>query len=98
MNADRSPSRRADRTNHPDYPDPNAGPHPAEPLPSRGAMIAFAALPAATVVALSFPTVAAVALAAICGAVAGATLGRRYPNAVGRTLRLPADDGAVREA
>ena len=92
MNADRSPSRRTD------YPDPNAGPHPSEPLPSRGAMIAFAALPAATVAALSFPTAAAVALAAVCGAVAGAAIHRRYPGAVERTVRLPDDGGAVREA
>ncbi|WP_231899156.1 hypothetical protein [Halorubrum trapanicum] len=97
MNADRSPSRRTDRPDHPDYPDPNAGPHPSEPLPSRGAMIAFAALPAATVVALSFPAAAAVALAALCGAVAGAALGRRYPSAVDRTLSLPNDDAGVGE-
>ena len=92
MNADRPPSRRTD------YPDPNAGPHPAEPLPSRGAMVTFAALPAATVAALSFPTAAAVALATLCGAVAGAAIHRRYPSAVERTVRLPDDDGAVREA
>jgi uncharacterized membrane protein YfcA len=61
-------------------------------------MIAFAALPAATVAALSFPTAAAVALAALCGAVAGAAVHRRYPSAVDRTVRLPDDDGAVREA
>ncbi|WP_239641233.1 hypothetical protein [Halorubrum distributum] len=95
MNADRSPSRR---TAHPDHPDPHATPHPAEPLPSRGAMIAFAALPVATVAALSFPIAAAVALAALCGAVAGAALHRRHPTAVDRTFRLPDDDGAVREA
>ncbi|WP_249191485.1 hypothetical protein [Halorubrum ruber] len=95
MNADRSPSRRTD---HPDYPDPNAGPHPAEPLPSRGAMIAFAALPVMTIAVLSFPVAAAVALAALCGAVAGAALHRRHPSAVDRTFRLPDDDGTVREA
>ncbi|WP_233559366.1 MULTISPECIES: hypothetical protein [unclassified Halorubrum] len=92
MNADRSPSRRTA------HPDPNAGPHPSEPLPSRGAMVAFAALPVATVAALSFPTAAAVALAALCGAVAGAAIHRRYPAAVDRTVRLPDDNGAVREA
>ena len=91
MNADRSPSRRTA------HPDPNAGPHPAEPLPSRGAILAFAALPVATVAALSFPTAAAVALATLCGAVAGAAILRRYPTAVDRTVRLPDDDGAVRE-
>ncbi|WP_233561675.1 MULTISPECIES: hypothetical protein [Halorubrum] len=92
MNADRSPSGRTAR------PDPNAGPRPSEPLPSRGAMVAFAALPVATVAALSFPTAAAVALAALCGAVAGAAVHRRYPATVDRTVRLPDDDGAVREA
>ncbi|WP_235681745.1 MULTISPECIES: hypothetical protein [Halorubrum] len=92
MNADRSPSRRTA------HPDPYVGPHPSEPLPSRGAMVAFAALPVATVAALSFPTAAAVALAALCGAVAGAAIHRRYPAAVDRTVRLPDDDGAVREA
>jgi hypothetical protein len=61
-------------------------------------MIAFAALPVATVAVLSFPTAAAVALAAVCGAVAGAAIHRRYPNAIDRTVRLPDDDGAVREA
>ncbi|ELZ51811.1 hypothetical protein C464_00409 [Halorubrum coriense DSM 10284] len=91
MTADRSPSRRTD------YPDPNAGPHPSEPLPSPGAMIAFAALPVTTVAVLSFPTAAAVALAALAGAVVGATLHRRYPSAVGRTLRLPDGDASVRE-
>lgn len=92
MNADRSPSRR---TGHPD---PYAGPHPSEPLPSRGSMIVFAALPVATVGAFSFPTAAAVALAALCGAVAGAAIHRRHPSAVDRTFRLPDDDGAIREA
>ncbi|TKX42161.1 hypothetical protein EXE49_12515 [Halorubrum sp. ASP121] len=61
-------------------------------------MVAFAALPVATVAALSFPTAAAVALAALCGAVAGAAAHRRYPATVDRTVRLPDDDGAVREA
>ncbi|MFW6317848.1 MAG: hypothetical protein ACOC06_05185, partial [Halorubrum sp.] len=75
MNPDRSPSRRTV------HPDPYAGPHPSEPLPSRGAMIAFAALPIVTVAALSFPTAAAVALATVCGAAAGAALHRRYPSA-----------------
>ncbi|RLM76583.1 hypothetical protein DVK07_00410 [Halorubrum sp. Atlit-26R] len=61
-------------------------------------MIAFAALPVATVAVLSFPTAAAVALATLCGAVAGAVIHRRHPNAVDRTFRLPDDDGAIREA
>lgn len=92
MTPDRSPSRRTD------HPDPTTGPHPSEPLPSRGAMTAFAALPVVTVAALSFPTASAVALAALCGAVVGATLHRRHPDAVERTFRLPDDDRAAREA
>jgi len=56
-------------------------------------MIGFAALPVVTVAVLSFPTAAAVALAAL----AGAALHRRYPSAVGRTLRLPDGDASVRE-
>lgn len=59
-------------------------------------MIAFAALPVVTVAALSFPIAAAVALAALCGAVAGAAIHRRHPSAVERTVRLP-DRDAVRE-
>ena len=92
MNADRSPSRRTD------HPDPYVGPHPSEPLPSRAAMIAFAALPVATVAALSFPVATAVALAALCGAVAGATLQRRHAGAIERVVRLPDGDADVREA
>ncbi|MDB2224685.1 hypothetical protein PM023_08380 [Halorubrum ezzemoulense] len=46
---------------------------------------------------LAFPIAAAVALAALAGAVVGAALHRRYPSAVGRTLRLPADDASIRE-
>ncbi|SFR32646.1 MULTISPECIES: hypothetical protein [Halorubrum] len=92
MTADRSPSRRTV------HPDPYANPHPSDPLPSPGALVAFAALPVLTVAALSFPTAAAVALATLCGAVAGAALHRRYPRAVDRTVRLPDDDGAVGKA
>ncbi|GAA0726968.1 hypothetical protein J2744_002470 [Halorubrum trapanicum] len=91
MNPDRSPSRR---TVHPDL---YANPHRSAALPSLGVAIAFAALPVLTVAALSFPTAAAVALAALCGAIAGAALHRRYPSAVDRTIRLPDDEGAVRE-
>ncbi|WP_297884570.1 hypothetical protein [uncultured Halorubrum sp.] len=91
MTADRFPSRRTD------HPDPYAGPHPSGPLPSPGEVIAFAALPVATVAVLSFPVAAAVALAALAGAVVGAALHRRYPTAVGRTLRLPDGDASVRE-
>jgi hypothetical protein len=49
-----------------------------------------------TVAVLSFPAASAVALAALCGAVAGAVLHRRYPSAVDRTLRLPDDDASLR--
>ena len=68
MTADRFPSRRTD------HPDPYAGPHPSGPLPSPGEVIAFAALPVATVAVLSFPVAAAVALAALAGAVVGAVV------------------------
>ena len=61
-----------------------------------GATIVFAALPLLTVAVLSFPAASAVALAALCGAVAGAALHRRYPGAVDRTLRLPDDDASLR--
>ncbi|WP_424013900.1 hypothetical protein ACOZ35_12560 [Halorubrum xinjiangense] len=92
MNPDRSPSRR---TVHPDL---YANPHRSAAVPSLGTAIAFAALPIVTIAALSFPVAAAVTLAALCGAVAGAALARRQPNAVNRALRLPNDEGAVREA
>ena len=92
MTPDRSPSRR---TVHSDL---YANPHRSATVPSLGAAIVFAALPVVTVAALSFPTAAAVALAALCGAVAGAALHRRYPTTVDRTFRLPGDDGAAREA
>ncbi|MDB2242197.1 hypothetical protein PM076_14095 [Halorubrum ezzemoulense] len=78
-------------------PDLYACPHPTESLPSLGATIALAALPAVVVGVLAFPIAAAVALAALAGAVVGAALHRRYPSAVGRTLRLPADDASIRE-
>ena len=92
MNADRSPSRRTVN------PDPYVGPHPSESLPSPGAMIAFAALPVAAVAVLSFPTATAVALAALCGAVAGAAFQRRHADAIDRIVRLPDGDTDVREA
>ena len=92
MNSDRSPSRR---TVHPDL---HANPHRSAAVPSLGAAVAFAALPVATIAVLSFPVAAAVALAALCGAVAGAALARRHPNAVDRAFRLPDDEGAVRKA
>lgn len=92
MRPDRPPSRRTVR------PDLHASRHRSAALPSLGVAVAFAALPVATVAALSFPTAAAVALAALCGAVAGAALHRRHPNAVDRTLRPPDDGGAAREA
>ncbi|MGM0448497.1 MAG: hypothetical protein ACQERM_09660 [Methanobacteriota archaeon] len=86
MPPDRSPSRR---TVHPNQ---YANPHRSAAVPSLGATVVFAALPVVTVAALSFPTAAVVALAALCGAVAGAALHRRYPTAVNRTFRLPDDD------
>ncbi|VTT86906.1 hypothetical protein DM2_2944 [Halorubrum sp. DM2] len=92
MTTDHDPSRRRVR------PDPYANPHPATPLSSPGVAVAFAVLPVLTVAVLSFPVAAAIALAALLGGVAGAALHRRYPDAVGRTLRLPNDDASVGEA
>lgn len=91
MNPDRSPSRRTV------HPEPHATPHPSEPLPSLRTAVVLAALPVVTIAVLSYPTAAAIALAALCGAVAGVALHRRYPSAVDRTVRLP-DDDAIREA
>lgn len=55
-------------------------------------MVAFAALPVLLVAVASFPVAAAVALALVVGAVAGAAIQRRYPSAVDRTLPVPRGD------
>jgi len=64
-------------------------------ISSPGVAVAFAVLPVLTVAVRSFPVAAAVAFAALFGGVAGAALHRRYPDAVGRTRRLPDDDASV---
>jgi len=85
-----SPSRR---TRHPDL---YTGPAPADRAPSWRATAAIAALPVLTLAVAAFPTAVAFAAVALAGAVAGAALHRRYPDAFDRTLgrarRTPGDD------
>ncbi|EMA60799.1 hypothetical protein [Halorubrum lipolyticum] len=87
-----SPSRR---TRHPDL---YAGPAPSDRAPSWRATLTFAALPALTLAVAAFPTASAFAAASLVGAIAGAALHRRYPDAFdrafGRALSAPADEPA----
>lgn len=50
------------------------------------------ALPVFAAVVASFPTAAAIALAAIAGAVVGAALQRRYAGALDRAIPAPASE------
>jgi len=90
-----SPSKR---TRHPD---PYAGPAPADRAPSWRATTAIAALPVLTLAAAAFPTAVSFVAAVVTGAVAGAALERRYPDALDRAIArarpTPGDD-AVRAA
>jgi len=81
-----SPSRR---TRHPDL---YAGPAPSDRAPSWRATLTLAALPVLTLAVAAFPTAVAFAAASIAGAVAGAALHRRYPDALDRAFEraLPA--------
>lgn len=91
MTTEQIPAERSTHT------EPYADSRPAERLPSIGTMIAFATLPVVTIMALSFPVVAAVGFAAIFGGTVGVVLHRRYPNAVDRRVRLPSG-GELRDS
>ena len=86
MTRDHPPSRR---TRHPDL---YTGPAPSDRTPSWRATAAFAALPVLTLAAAAFPAAVAFAAASLTGAVAGAALHRRYPNAFDRALSAPGDE------
>ena len=87
-----SPSRR---TRHPDL---YTGPVPADRVPSWRATAALAALPVLVLAIAAFPTAAAFVAAALAGAVAGAALQRRFPDALDRVVDrarpAPGDDQA----
>ncbi|MCG1007190.1 hypothetical protein [Halorubrum lacusprofundi] len=80
MTRDHPPSKR---TRHPDL---YAGPAPSDRAPSWRATAVLAGLPVLTLAVAAFPTAVAFAAASLAGAVAGAALYRRYPDAFDRVF------------
>lgn len=64
----------------------NGGPAPLPQPPTLQATAAYVALPVFAAAVVSYPAAAAIALAVLAGAVAGAALQRRYADALDRAI------------